>query len=150
MPYAAAEYGEMFRRHRAPLLDLLAQLPDQAAEVSPWPGGLSIRDLVDHLYSTGEGVVSMLSGGPWEPQPPSATFRDAVARLQTNTETVSRKISALSEQDLLQEVTVFGGARWPAYRLIDFHREHEVHHKGQIWLMTRQGGIEPPFFTQMT
>lgn len=71
-------------------------------------------------------------------------------RLRANTEALSAKISALSEHDLLQELTVFGGARWPAYRLIDFHREHEVHHKGQLWLMAREAGVEPPFFMHMT
>ncbi|AWN22814.1 DinB family protein [Deinococcus irradiatisoli] len=150
MPYAAEEYAQMFSRHRAALLDLLAQVPDLAGEIAPWEGGRSIKDLVDHLYSTGEGVVSMLSGGTWEAQPASATLAEAVARLHTNTAVVTEKISGLDEHALQQELTVFGGARWPAYRLIDFHREHEVHHKGQLWLMARQAGIEPPFFTQMS
>ncbi|MFC4454264.1 DinB family protein [Deinococcus sonorensis] len=150
MPYDADEYAQMFRRHRAALLDLLERVPDVAGDTVPWPGGRSIKDLVDHLYSTGEGVISMLSGGGWEAQPPSASLSEAVARLHTNTGVVIERISALSEQNLQQELTVFGGARWPASRLIDFHREHEVHHKGQLWLMARQSGIEPPFFIQMT
>ncbi len=150
MPYAAEEYAQMFRRHRAALLDLLDQIPDSAGEVVPWDGGRSIKHIVDHLYSTGEGVISMLSGGTWEEQSASATLTEAVARLHMNTAGVIEKISSLGEPDLQQELTVFGGARWPAYRLIDFHREHEVHHKGQLWLMARLGGIEPPFFMQMT
>ena len=150
MPYAAEEYAQMFRRHRAALLDLLELIPDPVGEAVPWDGGRSIKDLVDHLYSTGEGVISMLSGGTWEEQPASATLSDAVTRLRTNTEAVTEKISTLNEPELEQELTVFGGARWPAYRLIDFHREHEVHHKGQLWLMARQAAVEPPFFMQMT
>ncbi len=70
-------------------------------------------------------------------------------RLRGNTSEIAGKLSALTDEELSQELTVFGGARWPAYRLVDFHQEHEGHHKGQLWMMARLIGIEPPFFVQM-
>ena len=43
MPYAAEEYAQMFRRHRAALLDLLELIPDPVGEAVPWDGGRGIR-----------------------------------------------------------------------------------------------------------
>ena len=150
MPYAPEDYARMFHRHREALVDLLTRLPNQAGETRVWEGGMSIVQLVDHLYSTSVGVVDLLSGRPWQQQPPSTSLDVAVARLRNHTEVVVDTLASLSEDDLQRERTVFGGARWPAYQLVDFHREHEVHHKGQLWLMARAAGVEPPFFVRMS
>lgn len=149
MPYPAQEYAQLFQKHREALLDLLEQIPDEQGDTSAWQGGMTFKQMTDHLFSTGAGVVDMLSGGTWQRQAPSATLREAVARLRQNTQAVVQRFSTLSEDDLQGEVTAFGGAKWPAYQLIDFHREHEAHHKGQLWVMARQVGLEPPFFVRM-
>ncbi|MDB5046692.1 MAG: DinB family protein [Deinococcus sp.] len=149
MPYPAEVYAQAFQQHRAALLDLLDRIPPEYGDRTAWEGGKSITETVDHLFSTGAGVVDMLSEGTWGAQEPSATLDGAAARLRGNTQVVVDKLLSLSDADLTQELTVFGGARWPAYRLVDFHREHEAHHKGQLWVMARQIGIEPPFFVRM-
>ncbi|PYE49919.1 DinB family protein [Deinococcus yavapaiensis] len=149
MPYAVEDYVQMFRRHRDALVDLLERLPDESGDTTFWEGGMSITQLVDHLYSTSVGVVDLLSGRPWGKQSPSPSLNAAVARLRDHTPVVVEALSSLSDDDLQSERTVFGGARWPTYQLIDFHREHEVHHKGQLWLMARAVEVEPPFFVRM-
>ncbi len=62
MPYPGEEYARMFQRHRAPLPELLDQLPAEHADTAPWEGGMSFKQTADHLFSTGTGVVEMLSG----------------------------------------------------------------------------------------
>jgi uncharacterized damage-inducible protein DinB len=32
------------------------------------------------------------------------------------------------------------------YQWLDFVREHEIHHKGQLWMAARMLGIEPPCY----
>ncbi|UQN08666.1 DinB family protein [Deinococcus sp. QL22] len=149
MAYPAHVYVQSFQQHRAALLELLDRIPPEHGDTTIWEGGRSITQTVDHLLSAGVGVVDMLSGGSWGDQVPSAALPEATARLGASTELVIDKLSALSDEELNHELTVFGGARWPAYRLVDFHREHEIHHKGQLWVMARVMGIEPPFFTHM-
>jgi len=149
MPYPGKEYATLFELHRGALVELLDRIPARHGDASAWDGGMTVTQLVDHLYSTSAGVVDMLSGGTWQRQEPSMALGDAVARLHGSTARVVDKLSGMTDEDLRAEVTVFGGARWPAYRLVDFHREHEAHHKGQLWVMARLIGIDPPFFVRM-
>ncbi|UBV44625.1 DinB family protein (plasmid) [Deinococcus taeanensis] len=149
MSYTGEEYARQFQRHRSALLELLGGVPESKEHVVAWDGGMSILQTADHLFSTGAGVVDMLSGGTWEKQPPSPSLVEATERLRQNTASISQKLLAMTHDDLNRELIVFGGARWPAHRLIDFHREHEVHHKGQLWVMARMAGLEPPFFIDM-
>ncbi|MFC4637824.1 DinB family protein [Deinococcus hohokamensis] len=149
MTYTGEEYAMQFQRHRSTLLELLGHIPESKANFVAWDGGMSILQTADHLLSTGAGVVDMLSGGTWEKQPSSPSLAEATDRLRQNTTSVSEKLMAMTQDDLNRELTVFGGARWPAYRLVDFHREHEVHHKGQLWVMARMAGLQPPFFIDM-
>ncbi|MFB9990448.1 DinB family protein [Deinococcus oregonensis] len=149
MAYPAEVYVQSFQRHRGALLELLDRIPPEQGDTAVWAGGKSVTQTVDHLFSTGVGVVDLLAGGTWSNQVSSADLPGATVRLRANTQVVIDTLAALSDEALQQELTVFGGARWPAYRLVDFHREHEIHHKGQLWVMARILGIEPPFFTQM-
>ena len=38
------------------------------------------------------------------------------------------------------------GVTRKVYQWLDFVREHEVHHKGQLWIAARMLNIEPPYY----
>lgn len=57
------------------------------------------------------------------------------------------RIEALRRADLERVLTIPGTpGDWTVRSWLWFILEHELHHKGQIWLYLRQMGITPPFY----
>jgi uncharacterized damage-inducible protein DinB len=135
-----------FLAHREPLLALLLLVPNEQAEFSAWPGGATFRGILNHLLHSGEGLLAFLQGER-SSNAPTLEFAAALARLQANTSALEAKLNTLSNEDLQSSRQAFGG-QWLLERLIDFAREHEIHHKGQLWTMARMIGIQPPMFVK--
>jgi len=148
MPNTATEYAQTFMMHRTPLLELLEKIPADQGSFTAWEGGRSITELVDHMASTTHGFGVMATGGKPERLPPSPDFPAALQRIRTVSEKAHSTIAALSEAQLTSEIQAFGGRTMPVYRLLDFLIQHEAHHKGQLWVMARMIGLEPPMFVK--
>jgi uncharacterized damage-inducible protein DinB len=57
------------------------------------------------------------------------------------------RVQRLSSRELDRELTIPGTpGNWTVRSWLWFILEHELHHKGQIWLYLRQIGITPPFY----
>jgi uncharacterized damage-inducible protein DinB len=57
------------------------------------------------------------------------------------------RIESLNREDLDRLLTIPGTpGDWTVRSWLWFILEHELHHKGQIWLYLRQMGITPPFY----
>ena len=54
----------------------------------------------------------------------------------------------LTDEHLSSIVEAFGGRKMPASALADFMIAHEAHHKGQVWVMARMTGVQPPMFVK--
>jgi uncharacterized damage-inducible protein DinB len=147
MPYPAKEYADAFIKHRLPLLTLLEKIPVEQATFTIREGALSILEMVNHLYLTDVYLLSVLNGEKFVPPSPAADLSSILATFKLSTPKVQAFLENLSVEQLNQEIKAFGQI-WKAYRLIEFGREHEAHHKGQLWFMARALGIEPPMFYQ--
>ncbi len=148
MPYSSQEYIQAFQFHRAALLELLAQIPEDKATFAPWEGAKNFIEMTNHLSATNVRVLAMMAGEkPVSPEPASdfASARDALKTAGVN---LTDTISKLSEEQLSTMVDAFGGMKMPVYKLLDFAREHEAHHKGQVWTMARMIGVQPPMFVK--
>ncbi len=145
MPYPAIEYAEAFLGHREPLLSLLEKIPNEHGNFTARDGSMTLLEMVDHLYLTDVYLLGIFDGIKFVPPPPSDDLQSAVARFKTSIPKVYQKLESLTDAQLSAEIQAFGKP-WKAYRLIEFGREHEAHHKGQIWVMARLMGIEPPMF----
>ena len=53
-------------------------------------------------------------------------------------------IGSLSPAELAAPCTTPGGATMPAWKWLRAMVEHEVHHRGQIYLMLRMIGVDTP------
>lgn len=139
-----------FQSHRAALIDLYDQLPEEQANFAAWEGGMSFVRLADHLSASVNRVPAMLRGEkPDAPGAPSATLSDSRARLQSTLDAFVGTVSALSDDDLQRRIPAFGGREMPVWMLLDFITQHEAHHKGQAWMMARMIGVTPPMFVKM-
>ena len=149
MPNTAQAYTRAFMMHREPLSYLLAQVPDNQWDFAAWDGALSFQKLTDHLAISSERMIAMLEGQPIGKPEPAQDFAAAKTRLNATTDTIRGKLESLNEEQLNTVIEAFGGRQMPTHTLIDFMREHEIHHKGQLWTMARMIGLEPGLFIKL-
>lgn len=149
MPNTGLEYARTFASHRTPLIELLERLPADQADFTAWDGGLSFKRLTDHLSSSMERMGAMVAGQtPTKPEP-STDWPAALERLRSVSETTRAHFEAMTPEMLSTTVTGFGGREMPIHALVDGVIQHTAHHKGQLWMMARMVGLEPPMFMKM-
>jgi uncharacterized damage-inducible protein DinB len=57
------------------------------------------------------------------------------------------ELQAISDENWARSITTPAGARLPAHKWLRAMAEHEVHHRGQLYLMLRLRGVAtPPIF----
>jgi uncharacterized damage-inducible protein DinB len=149
MPDTGSHYARSLMMHRAPLLELLGQIPADQGEFAAWDGGMSFKRLTDHLNSTTSGALALFAGQtPIRPEP-SLDLPAAVARLRENTDHLRSTLEEASAEQLSKVVPAFGKMEMPFFALMDFTMQHDAHHKGQVWMMARMINIEPPMFVKL-
>ncbi|THF87716.1 DinB family protein [Deinococcus sp. KSM4-11] len=143
-------HARQFQMHRAALIDLYANLPEEHANFSAWDGGMTFLRLADHLAGSAGRVVSMARGEtPGAPPAPSESLADARDRLEHSQENVLATIRALSDDDLTRRGPGVGGQEMAVSELLDMLVTHEAHHKGQVWTMARMVGLTPGRYVKM-
>jgi uncharacterized damage-inducible protein DinB len=146
MASTSADYATLFASHREPLLGLLEQLPADKAEFKAWEEGMTFKRLTDHLSASSMRFGFMLEGQQPPKFEPTADWHEALNRLRESTESAKTMIVGLSPETLARVIPAFGGQSMPISGLMDFMVAHEAHHKGQVWMMARMIGLEPPMF----
>lgn len=147
MPHSANDYLQSWMMHRGAILDLLELLPDDKGDFAAWEGGMSFTKMIDHLAGATLNLTGMMVGRERVKLEPSVSLSAASTRLKEATATVQQQISEMTDEQLSAVVSAFG-MEMPAAKLIDFLINHDAHHKGQLWLMARMVGLEPPRFVK--
>jgi uncharacterized damage-inducible protein DinB len=142
--YPAIEYKQAFLNHREPLLEMLEMIPADQSEFKIYAGGLSIFQQVDQLFGFDAAVLGALTGTEVASQA-SPNLAAAKARLRQHTNTIASSLVAMTSEQLEASLEIEGETR-KVYQWLDFVREHEIHHKGQLWMAARMLGIEPPYY----
>lgn len=130
--------------HRTVTLDLVDRIPDDRAGFKPWPGGMACAELVNHIALAHHMFCTLASGRAYERPDPSSLPSDlpgARALLRRYTEEDQAMLKALGPDDLEREVTLRAGPVSAGDALVAA-REHEVHHKGQLFEYARISGVE--------
>lgn len=148
MPYSGQEYAQALQMHRAPLLELLGRIPEDKGTFAAWDGGRNFIEITDHLKLTNLRMLAMMAGEKPGTAEPSSDLVSARAALESASATLTDKVSQLSSEQLESVVDAFGGMKMPVHKLLDFAREHDAHHKGQLWTMARMIGVQPPMFVK--
>jgi uncharacterized damage-inducible protein DinB len=142
-------YAHTFMMHRGALIDLLETVPADKSDFAAWDGGMSFHKLCDHLSGSSNRMPAMIAGEVPAKVEPSADFVAAKARLNASTENAQALLAGLSDEQTSNIIEAFGGRKMPVSALVEFLIAHEAHHKGQVWMMARMIGIEPPRFVKM-
>jgi uncharacterized damage-inducible protein DinB len=149
MASTATDYATLFASHRNPLTALLEKLPADQAEFKAWEEGMTFKRLTDHLSASTMRFGFMLQGQQPPKFEPTTDWNAALNRLRDSTTSAQATIAALTPETLARVIPAFGGGTMPISGLMDFMVAHEAHHKGQIWMMARMIGVEPPMFMKV-
>ena len=146
------ELRHYWARVRARTEAVLARVPDDRIDWSPGSGAMTFGDVIRHLALTERWLfVEVACRRPSRYESHDARWgrsADEARALMTRLHRESEElIAALSRVDLECSVLTPGGASMAAWKWLRVMCEHEVHHRGQLYLMLRLCGIEtPPIF----
>lgn len=144
----AETFIQSWMSHRQALLELLERLSDEHLNFRPWEKGMSLSELVLHISASSEMFSTIVQTGSFK-QPASHEV-NSVSELkqvvQAETDDTKNKIAPLSDEHL-EQTAEFNGMKMSGAAMLEMLKEHEIHHKGQLFTYARLIGIqELPFF----
>ena len=142
---------EAWLKQRTILEKLLLAIPDHHADFAPWDGAMTVSELAQHLGAsadmfiwvakTGEGQIGM-------PQTVDCPSMKEVRRIvQEWTAKTTETFKTLTAEDLETAYqSPFPNLDGPRSKLVRLVIDHEIHHKGQLFVYARILGVqELPF-----
>ncbi|AEJ42251.1 DinB family protein [Alicyclobacillus acidocaldarius] len=138
--------------HRDVLAPLVDSVPEDKLDFKPWDGAMSFRDLVWHILSTGAWFAAAAKTGRITNQPerPDLSTKQAILQaISSLTDRTHADVASVSDEQLesLVDTKAVFGADLPVNVLLSSMIDHEVHHKGQLFVYARIMGAEKlPFF----
>ncbi|MFD2639516.1 DinB family protein [Piscibacillus salipiscarius] len=136
--------------HREKLEALLEKIDDEHVHYKPWDGGMSLGTLALHVALAGDMFANMVKTEKMEaPDMPKFDTMDEVReKVKELTESTKKKIQEMTDEELDQQ----NEAELPQMKGTKFNYlqgmyEHEIHHKGQLFIYARMVGVKDvPFF----
>ena len=138
-----------FENIRARTIRVASLIPPERIEWTHRPGAFTLGDLVRHLAATERWMFAENVRGKPSRYPGHgrelADGRDAVlSYLGRMHEESMRIFGALTPEQLQASVTTPAGTPIAAWKWLRAMVEHEVHHRGQIYLMLSMLGVPTP------
>ena len=150
-PDEKAMYLKEWDRVRAVTLKVARALPPEKYDFKPVPEVWTFGEQLRHILTVEETFLAGITKGDWN-------FERGYAAAEYNApasiEALARKIHTASKRligkmtprDLHREIATPWKMKLPAIGLLWFLRDHEIHHRGQLYVSLRLNGIVPPFF----
>lgn len=139
-----------WKQVRQGLYDALDKLTDAQLDFVPRPGLWSLRETVCHIAGTEDGWLRYYTANRWhaEEAQPHAQNYPTVASLKALLEKTHQETEDQFKvaKDMLMNVRVqlpWGAMTtmgWAVWHVL----EHEIHHRGEVFLMLGLQGIEAP------
>ena len=156
--YGAKELAESFRTVRKNTIQVAEDIPEEKYSFRAAPDTMSIGELLAHLAATPHWAqqcffvekrttISMDDFGRWMGElggqsKALTTKAQIVDALKANGETFASELEAMSEADLAQSYTAPNASK-SAFEMLLGVKEHEMHHRAQLFLLERMVGIVP-------
>ncbi len=137
-----------FLAHRKATVDAAGRFPADKVDYKPWPGAMSVGDLIWHMAGAHHMFVQLaLGNAPQGERPQRPADLDGIrAALAQLTEGDDAALRNMTEEQLATPRPGIMNMTLPAGQWLATACDHEVHHKGQLFVYGRLNGIEPPFF----
>jgi uncharacterized damage-inducible protein DinB len=129
---------------------IMAVTPDDKYDWKPCDSAMTLGQLMNHLWLAESGLVDAAINGafPKEFPQPILSTSDLLAAFDKSHEEAVAKVSALTPEQLAEEITPFGpGTAMSRMAVLRLTHEHEIHHRGQLYTYLRIAGCDvPPLF----
>lgn len=124
-------------------------VPPEQLEWAPRPGAWSFGDLVRHLaaierWMFAENVSGRPSRYPGHGRELADGYDAVLAYFDRMHDEAMELFRALTPEALRARATTPGGASMPAWKWLRAMVEHEIHHRGQVYLMLGMIGVPTP------
>jgi uncharacterized damage-inducible protein DinB len=156
--YGPKELAEGFRTVRRNTIQVAEDIPEEKYSYRAAPDTMSVGEMLSHLACTPhwaeqcffvekKTTVAMEDFGRWmgelNGKAKTLTSKAAIVdALKKNGEAFAKQIEGMNEAQLAQPVTSPGGAKSTFEMLLGI-KEHEMHHRAQLFLIERMVGIVP-------
>ena len=156
--YGARELAESFRTVRKNTIQVAEDIPEDKYTFRAAPDTMSVGEMLAHLacsthwaqqclFIEQKATVSMDDFGRWMgeigTQQQALTTKAAIVdALKTNGEAFAQRLESASETDLGTPV-VAPNATKSRFEMLLGVKEHEMHHRAQLFLIERMIGIVP-------
>lgn len=130
------------------LLEALDLLSEEQLDFKPRENLWSLRETVVHLAGTEDGWLRYYGANRWHENAPQAgdyPTREALKTLLAQVHAVTQQQFAQDPDALLEQVCPLPWGGQVSMGWIVWHvLEHEIHHRGEVYLMLGLMGMEAP------
>ena len=156
--YGPKEMAESFRTVRKNTLQVAEDIPEEKYSYRAAPDTMSVAELLAHLATSTnwasvchfvekKSTVSMEDFGRWMGEGGTAskalTSKSAiVAALKANGDAFAQSLEAMTDEQLGEAVGLPMGSK-SRFEMLLGVKEHEMHHRAQLFLIERMVGIVP-------
>ncbi|MBM7563415.1 DinB family protein [Paenibacillus sacheonensis] len=135
--------------HRKVLHEMLKDVTTEQLQLKPYEKGMSLSALVLHITGAMGMFAATAKNGTYtkgEPSQPFTTSDELRASILADTEHTEAVLRSLTPEQLSASIDFFGRSL-SGGALLQNGKEHEIHHKGQLFIYLRMAGIEQlPFY----
>jgi len=156
--YGAKELAESFRTVRKNTIQVAEDIPEDKYSYRAAPDTMSVAEMLAHLavapswaeachFTEKKSTVSMEDFGRWmganaASEKTLTNKARIVATLKENGERFAKAIDGMTDAQLGESVTLPMGSKSRFEMLLGI-KEHEMHHRAQLFLIERMVGIVP-------
>ena len=156
--YGAKELADSFRTVRKNTVQVAEDIPEDKYSYRAAPDTMSVGEMLAHLacsphwaeqclFVEKKANVAMEDFGRWMGEiggkQQALTSKAAIVdALRTNGEAFTRQLEAATEADLGASVALPNGSK-SRFEMLLGVKEHEMHHRAQLFLIERMIGIVP-------
>lgn len=139
-------------QHRQVLEQLILLIPDEHIHLKPWNGAMALGELAQHIAGSTDMFLNIVMTGQRQiSMPPIAdckTMAEVYEIVHNLTEKSAATFAQITDTELAIEYdSPHPNLRGPRLKLLTIAIDHEIHHKGQLFVYARMAGLtELPFF----
>lgn len=156
--YGAKELAESWRTVRRNTIQVAEDVPEEKYAYRAAPDTMSVAEMLSHLacsphwaqechFVEKKSSVAMEDFGKWmgaiDAKSKGMTSKaQIVAALKNDGEAFAKQIEAMTDAELGESVTAPNGSK-SRFEMLLGVKEHEMHHRAQLFLIERMIGIVP-------
>ena len=139
-----------FENEMQTTLRVIEAAPNDHLDYQPDSKSKTGLGLIRHITLEDEWLLNCISSGKFTPPPNDSdacgimTPADAVARYKEKVPAALDRVRAMSGEQLVAVIDMFGKIQMPAVNYVSLFVKHSVHHRGQLSAYLRSMGGNVP------